>query len=52
MEKNLIKKHLKTLFIIYAMLGVIFITFSYFSGKLPSPYHERNISLEVTPWLK
>ena len=52
MEKDLIKKHLKTLFIIYAILGVMFITFSYVLNKLPNPYHKRVISLEVTPWLK
>ncbi len=52
MEKDLIKKHLKTLFIIYAILGVMFIAVSYIVDRLPNPYHKRTISLEVTPWLK
>ena len=52
MEKDLIKKHLKTLLIIYAILGVMFVSFCYISDRLPNPYHKRNISLEVTPWLK
>ncbi len=52
MEKDLIKKHLKTLFIIYAILGVIFVSFCYISDRLSSPYAKRAIPLEVTPWLK
>lgn len=52
MEKDLIKKHLKTLLIIYAILGVIFITFSYVADNLKNPYQKRTISMEVTPWLK
>ena len=52
MEKDLIKKHLKTLVIIYAIIGVMFIAFSYLSDKLPNPYGKRDIPLEVTPWLK
>lgn len=52
MEKDLIKKHLKILLIIYAILGVMFFAFSFIAGKLPNPYHERTIPLEVTPWLK
>ena len=52
MEKDLIKKHLKTLFIIYAVLGVMFFAVSYIVDRLPNPYQKRTISLEVTPWLK
>lgn len=52
MEKDLIKKHLKLLLIIYAILGVIFIAFSYITDNLENPYHKRTISTEITPWLK
>lgn len=52
MEKDLIKKHIKTLFIIYAILGVMFFAVSYIADNLPNPYHKRVIPSEVTPWLK
>lgn len=52
MEKDIIKKHLKVLFVIYAVLGVMFCVASYIIDRLPTPYHKRTISLEVTPWLK
>ena len=52
MEKDLIKKHLKTLLIIYAVLGIMFFVVSYIANNLPNPYQKRTIALEVTPWLK
>jgi hypothetical protein len=52
MEKDLIKKHLRVLLIIYAILGVMFFAFSYIADNLKNPYQKRDISMEVTPWLK
>ena len=52
MEKDLIKRHLKILLIIYAVLGVMFFTFYFILDKLPSPYQKRVIPMEVTPWLR
>ena len=52
MEKDLIKKHLRVLLIIYAILGVMFFAFSYMADNLESPYHKRNVSMDITPWLK
>lgn len=52
MEKDLIKKHLKVLLIIYAVLGIMFFAFSYICDNLPKPYQKRVIPAEVTPWLK
>ena len=52
MEKTLIKKHIRILVIIYAILGVMFFVFSYMADNLEKPYQKRNIPMEVTPWLK
>jgi hypothetical protein len=52
MEKDLIKRHIKILLIIYAILGVMFFAFSYIADNLENPYHKRNIPMEITPWLK
>lgn len=52
MEKDLIKRHLKILLVIYAVLGVMFFAFSFILDRLPSPYQKKDIPMEVTPWLK
>lgn len=52
MEKDLVKKHLKILLIIYALLGVMFFAFSHIADNLKNPYQKRTIPSEVTPWLK
>ncbi len=46
------KWHLKTLSWIYLTLIVAFFSLSYLLHKLPAPYDQREIPLEMTPWLK
>jgi hypothetical protein len=43
--------HMKTLAGIYVVLVVLFFGVSYLLHKLPPPYDQRQIPLEMTPWL-
>ena len=50
--KKTLTKTLKAVVIIYAFLLALFFIVSMITDKLPKPYHKREISAEVTPWLK
>ena len=44
--------YLKRLAFIYLALFLVFWALNYAANKLPSPYHKRDIPMEITPWLK
>ena len=45
--------HLKTLGIVYVVLAIAYFSLSHFLGEvIPEPYKMRNVSKDVTPWLK
>ena len=50
--KQTLTKTLKAVVIIYVVLLALFFAVSKIVDKLPEPYHKRDISAEVTPWLK
>jgi hypothetical protein len=44
--------HMKTLGTIYGILIFLFLGVSFALKRLPKPYHIRQISPEMTPWLR
>jgi hypothetical protein len=45
------KWHAKALGVIYVGLTIIFFAAKHFLGKLPPPFHQRELPPQMTPWL-